>query len=292
MIPIKDSNKFSELLHKSSPGYAVKDGKWRDDFNSRNNDWENLYNEGYKLLDKQRIRFAREVPSQDDDDTNGDWCCGPNSGLRALRLLGETDYVYDSFVECCPKAMSPTQQASAGAAIGAGFGAWLGNLALTALSGPAAPFFTVTQTAIAGATTGAIMAGGIPLRVGPKPGVLSHYLHTCMKDHGATSLAIYSFGGIAELSRIEDEISDGYPVIVLLVSGTFKMHYVTIIGIRTNSFCSNVVILDTDGTIGEMNIIHLMKWMDSDGYANLILDGRRNFIVFGRNSFGFTQFIR
>jgi hypothetical protein len=258
LIPIKNDEKFWELAAKTTPGCGHKGGAWEKEQHIRydpdNENWVELYNGGYKLLDKEIIRYARNAPAQDSNQHNN-WSCGPNSGYRALRILNEVGYNYDSFVENCPRTINSNV---------------LGWIVGLAFLDPGLGFLASTKT-----------------DVGPKPDVLANYLTSKMNAHRA------KFSGYSEPVDYEDRVSKdilrGLPTIVLLVSGTLSMHYVNIIGfvpcdcVCEGKLCdgiTDVVILDTDKEIGVMKAFLLTKWMDRSGYADLLLDSRYNTVEF------------
>lgn len=251
LIPVKDVLKFWELASKTTPGCANKDGAWKNDFSRRNHDWERLEHEGYQLLNKDRIRFAKNAPSQDSNPRNASWSCGPNSGFRALRLLDEKIDNYESFVENCPRTINSNV---------------VGIIASV--------FFTPIIGGLISQTD---------CDVGPSPEPLAAYLTRSMKAHSAYFMGLDpSYGSIT--TPIVHHILCGNPMIILLVSGTFNMHYVTIIGTKKDRYnplsTDSVVILDTSGEIGLLSAAKLQHWMNRDGYASGLLPAQYNTVAF------------
>lgn len=132
---------------------------------------------------------------------------------------------------------------------------------------------------VAGSTT-AVAGGIISSDVGPKPALLAAYLSSKMKRWNA-EFAGYSSQTDYEKSLI-GSIAVKDPRIVLIVSGTSSMHYVTIVGVRHTADWNllEAVVLDTDGSLGVISDSDLRYWLDSHGYAGLMLDSRYNTIGF------------
>ncbi len=72
---------------------------------------EKLYyssNSDYTMLPKSRVEYAIEKVPNQTSTKHSDWSCGPNTGLRALYLIGDDSYQnYVSFVENCPRLTEP-----------------------------------------------------------------------------------------------------------------------------------------------------------------------------------------
>jgi hypothetical protein len=277
LIPIEDNGKFWELASKTSAGCANKGGRWVDSVRWFKN-LDQAFSEGYKMLDRTFIEYAMSAPSQSSDAKNGSWSCGPNSGFRAIRLKRNFIDDYYSFVEDCPRSISRDGMIATGGTMAITAGIWgmifapfTGGLSLI----PAGIAWT------AGAAT-AITGGSISSDVGPNPALLAFYISSRMEPGRGAELAGYSSSTDYEIA-ISNSISVRDPRIVLIVSGTFNMHYVNIIGVKCNSYggpLTEAVILDTDGSIGVISASNLQYWLDSDGYAGLILDARYNTIGF------------
>lgn len=276
LITIKEEGKFWELASKTSLGCANKDGSWTSDVR-----WVGLdgaFSEGHAMLDKGKIEYAMAAPSQGSDQKNGNWSCGPNSGFRALRLLSESSYNYDSFVECCPQRISKSATIeNGGTTAGVGVGLTFAGMIF-------APF-TAGLSLIPGVVTYAVGVGttvtgaSISSNVGPSPEMLANYLTRTMNTYRA------GFSGYSSQTDYEKSIAAdirrGYPRIVLIVSGTTSMHYVTIVGVNpSGDYFREAVILDTDGTIGIMSDSKLRDWLDCYGYAGWLLDARYNTVEF------------
>ncbi len=275
LILIKDFEKFIELFNKTSHGCANKGGKWSSSAN-----WgyklDYLYDErnGYTMLDRKRVENAMGVEKQ-----CRSWSCGPNSGLRAVYLLGrDWPHSYDNFIRNCPKRIcreTTVRKGSQTAAVGAGltfFGLFFAPLTMGASLIPGA----VTGLTGAGlAATGASISSD----VGPMPTKLAEYLSRRLGKHKAYRSNYCSQRGYEE--SISRDIRLGLPRIILIISGTFNMHYINVIGVRsTGKYFNQVVILDTNGTIGVMTDSGLEHWLNRDGYADLILDARYNTVEF------------
>lgn len=231
------------------------------------------------MLNEARTMVAQQAPEQDDD-----WSCDPNSGYRSLILLGEKRYTHESFIASCPQRISKEETVENGiATIAVGTG-------LTIMGGFLAPFtFGLSLIpGIATLATGktlAITGSAISSDVGPTPRMLASFLTSAMEQHEAF------FSGYREQGDYEKsiaaDIKKGYPRIVLIVSGTFNMHYVNIIGAKIDSsgYLNEVAILDTNGEIIVMTNISLRYWLDTEGYAGLLLDARYNTVEFFMNPF-------
>jgi hypothetical protein len=189
-----------------------------------------------------------------------------------MELLNESCCDYLNFVENCPRNINREWLARGGEVttrIGAG---------LTILGAIFAPF-TAGLSLIPRATmlttgVGATITSG---DVGPDPKELSEYLTKNM-NHYRVQFSGYSSQNDYEKSIAYDIQSCKYPRIVLIVSGTFSIHYLIIIGVRLSSSGNllEAVLLDTDSRIAVITGSKLRYWLDRNGYANLILDGQYN----------------
>jgi hypothetical protein len=290
LIPVNGKEKWRELLKKSSAGCAEKDGNWVSD--AREVSLDDLYDGSYVLLDRKRIERARRVKSQGLDRKNGHWCCGPNTGLRTAALLDESGHEYDEFIENCPKTLTNEKVDGIGndliiaGAVGYGAGMIL-SVALVPLTFGFSLFLPMAIQA----TSGAVIAGGFEAKkasrttqcdVGPSPYALASYLNSKFPQHKA-EFAGFSVQGEYERS-INSDINNNFPRIVLLISGTFSMHYVNIIGIKPSrsGYFREAVILDTDGRIYVISDERLSYWTNGLGYAHFILFNNYNMIKFDR----------
>jgi|GEM_PF-6570902 len=274
LIPVKDHTKFAELICKTSAGCANKSGEWDRDVSWKRMD--EIYSSGLSMLDRQRISYAAAAPSQGSDQKNGSWSCGPNSGFRALRILGENHHNYNEFVSQCPRSISKDGMEATGA--GLAFGGGFLGIILAPFTGGLS--LIPAGVAFAAGVSSAAVGASISSDVGPGPERLAAYLTFKMKNYRAKLSRYYSQVDY-EKSISDDIIRCRYPRIVLIVSGTTNMHYVTIVGVRiSGEYISEAVILDTDGKIGIISDSKLQHWLDRDGYAYLILDGRYNTIEF------------
>lgn len=285
LISINDEQRFIELATKSSSGAANKGGEWADPGNIR---WlknlDQAFFEGYSMLPKQRIINAMAAPKQGDEGTDRSWTCGPNTGYRTLLLLDENAGSYFNFVENCPKSLSKEALKGDGAgvasvgAVGMGVGFLLApfTFGLSVIPGAV---LTVTGA------SAAIIGDAASSDVGPNPCELAKYLSSKMRTHRA-QCSSYSrqWGEHSYEKQIVNDIKVcNYPTIVLLINGTFSMHYVAVIGVRGGPYIAEVVILDTDNRIGVMSDNMLEHWMNRDGFANWIIDAKYNTIeIFGK----------
>ena len=277
LIPILDSDKFKTLASKTASGCSSKEGKW---FNSVN--WkglERVYAEGYTMLEESRVRYAQVAPVQDSTQ-HSEWSCGPNSGFRAMRLLGLTleDYEYWALAEGCPKSLSRQDLINPGVRVAAISG--ILGIFLTPFTGGISLIVGAIGVGVGSAT--AATGAYAPIEVGPRPHILAAYLTENPKMQKEKMRAY--FHGFSDLDyeiNIVCEIREEKPVIALLINGTTKMHYVTIIGMKPQGeHISEVVILDTDGEIGTMSQSDLRFRMDRDGYAGLLLNAKYSIIKF------------
>lgn len=278
LVPVKDKRKFLELIAKSSTGCANKGGNWRKDFDEVIK-FDELFSGDYLMLDRSCIEHAKAAPRQGSEGADGSWSCGPNTGYRALRLMGEDGGSYYDFVKNCPRTISRNDMTTQGGtlAIGGGilgllFAPFTGGLSLI----PAG-------VAWAAGATEAITAGVISSDVGPNPGVLALYLRSVMNRHKAKfSGYSYDWGSTGYEQSIVRDIKVGLPRIVLMINGTMSMHYVNVIGVHptVGGHVYKAVILDTDGKIGVMSREKLSYWLDRNGYAYGIVDARYNTVEF------------
>lgn len=249
MVP--EFERFIELANKTSPGYATKPGSIGKAF-QRPLDYVDAYFEaknGYTMLPKARVKSAIKVPNQ-----WRSWSCGPNSGLRALHLLGATTYDYDSFIDCCPKTICKDTTIKKGSnSMFAGIGLTALGLVFAPITGGASLLPGAAFT-VGGAAT-AVTGGVISSDVGPKPAGLADYLTRCMKRFRAKHNTENSAASIAK------DIDWGYPRIVLFVMETDAAHYMNVIGYKKNKQgIEGFVLLDTNGEVGYMTAKDLDYW--------------------------------
>lgn len=289
LIPVKDDAKFLSLALKSSAGAAGKGGAWYEDVTWDNN----LANyDGYTLLDKSRIEFAINAPKQDSNEQHKAWSCGPNSVYRVKRLIGEPCGNYDDFVGSCPRTINRGQISDGGNVAQDVGGGLLGvGLALAPITGglsliPGAVMFVAGSCA-------SLTSEVIPCDVGPDPKPLADYCSGTMVEYKAVYAGYskkshdskYNPQGDYEKVMVHDIRNAKTPTMVLIISHTFRMHYVTVVGYKASvygDFLQEAVILDTDGALGKISDEKLAYWLDRDGIANWILDDKFSTIRFVR----------
>lgn len=276
LVPVKDNDKFKELANKSSAGCANKSGDWVKSVN-----WElkldKLDREGFTMLDRGKIEHAIAAPNQGGEGTDGSWSCGPNTGYRTLRLLGEDGGSYYNFVKNCPRFTKEKLKGAVNDTAGSVANMlWLPGIMLAPFTCGLSltPSLMLPQIA-------QVVGESITCDVGPRPTQLADYLAASMQTNKAYySGYIHQLGDDGYEKSIARDIYIGYPRIILLISGTTNMHYVNIIGFKRNpsGLLTEAVILDTNGCIGVISASELEKWLNRDGYADMILPARYNTI--------------
>jgi hypothetical protein len=272
VIPI-NNNDIKKLAAKSSAGCAQKMGKWIDDVRWYGDSIESVCD--FKVLTIEKIKNAMMLPEQNSDEKNKAWSCGPNSGYRALYLLGEEIGAYGGFVESCPRTINRENilhTAHVSTVVGSGL--MLGHSFLNPES-----LMAGLGTLMAGVGA-SIIAHSLPNDVGPKPEELAKYLSKKMLNYEAFFSGYFDNTDYYDV--INQNIEQKYPTIALIISSAFNMHYINIIGI--NNISREFLILDTDGTIGVISESKLEYWLNRDGIASLLLDAQYNFIEFEKCS--------
>jgi hypothetical protein len=230
------------------------------------------------MISKYRVgRAISEVPKQG-DVRQSHWCCGPNSGLRAVYLLGSSwSHGWNRFCDSCPSSTEGVQTAAkvARVPVALGFG-------LMGILNPVAWFSSNARQGIRDVMD-QVVGDKEENWVGPTVPQLAKYMSQKLSSRSAY------YSGYSSQTEYEESIARdiglGIPRTILLISGTFNMHYVNIIGAqRSGKYADRFVILDTDGTVGDISDSNLKYWMNRDGYAHCLVPARYNTIEYSLNN--------
>lgn len=228
------------------------------------------------------LKMQDFVPSQSSSaiaPNDRKWCCGPNSGARAIAMLPDGVCVrFDKHDQAFMKEAPATIGRRVTSFVHTAQASLFAVLAGIPLLNYGATKVTLIWTALiaAGVTTPWWLQSLAP--VGPHPAALAAYLQEHVGNYEVKDL--YFDGFQNALNAIRDAIlKNDTPVIAHFCYGPFALHYANIVGI--DDVEKEVEILETNGRLYRMSFADLERYMNTNVVGlNPLLFANFNVITF------------